>query len=452
MSAPAGLVIAGTHSGCGKTTLTLGIMAALRRRGILIHPFKCGPDFIDPTLHQLVSGQVSRNLDVRMCGPDYVRDCFCSRVAAGGLAIVEGVMGLFDGARGSAAHLARLLGLPVILVVDVRSAAESVAAVIRGFESVDPQVRVAGVILNRVGSQRHEALIRAAVRRWCTAEIIGAIPADARISLPARHLGLHMGSEVNLDIDHLAGIVTKHLDCARLERLGRQAQVCQWVPPAEDKTAASGQAVRLGVAWDEAFCFYYQDNLDMLAAAGAELCPFSPLHDRCLPRGLAGLYFGGGYPELHGAALAANREMRTSIRRFAGRGYPVYGECGGLMYLSQAIVDTSGTPHAMVGLFPAQVRMHRRLQSLGYRDVELTRPTLLGPRGQCCRGHEFHYSRMEPLPATVARAYRLGDGRREGYQVGNSLGSYVHLHWGGSPEVPGNMVAAMRRLQGGTEQ
>lgn len=295
------LLIAGTHSGCGKTTVTLGLMAALKQRGLAVQPFKCGPDFIDPTLHLLMTDQVSRNLDVRMCGADYVQRLFQTHAPLAGdppqsnqtISIIEGVMGLFDGGQGSAATLARLLNLPVLLVVDVRSAAESVAAVIKGFETLDPQVEITGVILNRVGSERHRQMINDAVKQHCQAKIIGALPRDTQVSLPSRHLGLHMGSEVELNRQHLVALMEEHLDLDLLLKIAQQRQTEPALQDKKSLPASPGAAkVSLGVARDEAFCFYYQDNLDMLAQEGAELVFFSPLHDANLPEGLNGLYLG----------------------------------------------------------------------------------------------------------------------------------------------------------------
>ncbi|MCF6188628.1 MAG: cobyrinate a,c-diamide synthase, partial [Desulfobulbaceae bacterium] len=353
------LVIAGTSSGCGKTTVTLGIMAALCKRGVKVQPFKCGPDFIDPTLHRLVTGRVSRNLDVRMCGAEYVEQLFGTHAPAEGISIIEGVMGLFDGGNGSAARLAKLLDIPVVLVVDVRSAAESVAAVIKGFETLDPEVRVVGVILNRVGSERHHQMIAEAAAKHCRAEIIGALPRDATITLPSRHLGLHMGAEVHLNQERLVELMEKHLNLDTLQALATQAGSIKTKNPepatpirelARLRDSEPANGVRLGVAWDEAFCFYYQDNLDMLKEAGAELVIFSPLHDRNLPENLDGIYLGGGYQELHAAALSANASMRTDILDFSASGRPVYGECGGFMYLTRSITDTEGREYPMAGV------------------------------------------------------------------------------------------------------
>ena len=433
------LVIAGTHSGCGKTTVTLGVMAALCKRGVKVQPFKCGPDFIDPTLHRLVTGQVSRNLDVRMCGSDYVEQLFGIHAPETGISIIEGVMGLFDGGNGSAARLAKLLDIPVILVVDVRSAAESVAAVVKGFETLDPEVRVAGVILNRVGSERHHQMIADAVAKYCRAEIIGALPRDATITLPSRHLGLHMGAEVHLNQERLVELMEKHLDLDKLQALATQAGFIKTKKIKKTEPGTSNQEptdkVRLGIAWDEVFCFYYQDNLDMLKDAGAELVIFSPLHDRNLPENLDGLYLGGGYPELHAEALSANTSMRREIRAFSASGRPVYGECGGFMYLTRSIIDTEGREYPMAGVYPVQSRMQKRLRRLGYRQVEMQTETVLGISGSHCYGHEFHYSEIDEMPPEMEPGYILDDGRAEGYLVNNTLAGYVHLHWGRTPEA-----------------
>ena len=434
------LLIAGTHSGCGKTTVTLGIMAALRQRGLIVQPFKCGPDFIDPSLHLAVTGRASRNLDIRMCGSDWVRQCFARHADGAAIAVIEGVMGLFDGGSGSAAELAALLGVPVLLVLDVRSMAESAAAIVRGFETLDPRVRLAGVIFNQVGSAKHLQLVSEAVRRHCRAEIIGALPRESGISLPSRHLGLHMGAEADINRQQLVSLIEQHLDLDRLMQIAGEAQV-PIVPPAALLEPVG--KVRLGVARDEAFCFYYQDNLELLQAAGAELVFFSPLHDKALPEHLDGLYFGGGYPELHAAQLAANQPMREQVLAFSRADRPVYAECGGFMYLCEAVVDSEGGRHDMAGVFPVTARMGQRLRRLGYRTAELREASLLGTAGSLLHGHEFHYSDIDPMPAEVRRIYTLDDGRAEGYLLDSTLAGYVHLHWGGSPVAARHFVQAM---------
>ncbi len=441
-------IVAGTRSGCGKTTVTLALMAALAEQGMVVQPFKCGPDFIDPTLHRQVTGRVSRNLDVRMCGPAFVSSTFAAHAPEQGISIIEGVMGLFDGGEGSAARLASLLGLPVLLVVDVRSAAESVAAVVKGFETLDPRVQVAAVIFNRVGSGRHRQLIIKAVRHYCSTAIIGALPREAAITMPSRHLGLHMGPEMALDTTRLVSLVNDYLNLPCLLDLVRNYSAEQ--PGCSEAPAlprSPGRPVRLGVARDEAFCFYYQDNLDMLQQAGAELVFFSPLHDADLPPALDGLYLGGGYPELHAAQLSGNVTMREQIRAFSRAGRPVYAECGGFMYLTRAITDTHGEAFAMVGVFPVRATMDKRLRRLGYRQVQMRADTLLGRTGELCYGHEFHYSTVEAMPAAFHRAYDLDDNRCEGYLVDQTLAGYIHLHWGKTPLAACYFVEAMRSAE-----
>lgn len=454
MNAPA-LLIAGTHSGCGKTTVTLGLMAALRRRGLTVRPFKCGPDFIDPSLHRMVCGTLSYNLDCRMCGEDFVRTSFGRHNPPGdhGIAVVEGVMGLFDGGTGSAAHLAKTLGLPVLLVVDVRSAAESVAAVVKGFATLDPELSLSGVICNRVASARHEALIRGAMAQTGV-PIVGFLPREERIAIPSRHLGLNMGEEEPLGpaaLERLAALVEEQLDISGVLALAERAAVQPAVPPGAgllrpcrgqagpglDNDAQDCGPVRLGVARDAAFCFYYEDNLELLSRAGAELLFFSPLADAELPAGLGGLYLGGGYPELFAERLSGNTALRAAVLDFSRRGAPVYGECGGFMYLCETLQDLDGHSWPMAGVFPFACVMNPRLRSLGYREPEQRRATFFGPAGMRLFGHEFHYSSLSSPPQDGA----WQDG---GYTRDKTLAGYIHLHWGRTPEAAAALVQACR--------
>ena len=451
MSRPPALLIAGTHSGCGKTTITLAVMAALARRGLTVAPFKCGPDFIDPSLHRMVTGRISRNLDVRMCGASFVRQTFARHSPRQGCSVVEGVMGLFDGGTGSAATLAKTLGLPVILVIDVRSAAESVAAVVHGFATLDPALHLAGVICNRVGSDKHQEMVATAIQAHSKVPILGFVPRREEISIPSRHLGLHMGEEHPLQgegLARLAQLAEQHLNLDFLLKIaGEQAAAGDVSPlPAEEPVAAAPdrKPVRIGVARDAAFCFYYEDNLDLLRQAGAELVFFSPLADKKLPPGLQGLYLGGGYPELHARQLSANQGMHDQIRAFARAGRPIVAECGGFMYLCQTIVDLEGKSFPMIGLYPFHTRMQSRLRSLGYRQPVVMRDCLLGPAGTVLHGHEFHYSTIEAGHPGVEAVYRLDDGRLEGYVHENTLAGYIHLHWGRTPEVATRFVEACR--------
>ncbi len=452
MSSPPALLVAGTHSGCGKTTVTLAIMAALARRGLAVQPFKCGPDFIDPSLHQMVTGRISRNLDVRMCGEAFVRRTFARHSPQQGCSVAEGVMGLFDGGEGSAATLAKTLDLPVILVVDIRSAAESVAAVVHGFASLDPALKLAGVICNRVGSDKHRDMVAEAIRAHCQVPIIGFLPRRNEVAIPSRHLGLHMGEEHPLQgegLNQLAALAEDHLDLDLLLQIaGARRDAPDWGDPTLAPVSTplvEGEKVRLGVARDAAFCFYYEDNLDLLRAAGADLIFFSPLHDQELPPGLQGLYLGGGYPELHARQLSANQGMQDQIRSFSRSDRPIYAECGGFMYLTRAITDLDDHEFPMVGVYPFRARMQTRLRSLGYRQPVLEEDTWLGARGTRLFGHEFHYSTIDDDQPSIGAVFRLDDGRREGYIQHHTLAGYVHLHWGRTPEVATRFVHACRQ-------
>jgi cobyrinic acid a,c-diamide synthase len=454
-------LIGGMASGCGKTTLTLGIMAALKFRGFVVQPFKCGPDFIDPSLHRMVTGQISSNLDLRMCGPDFCKAIFRQRLAdhasgpAATVAVVEGVMGLFDGGPASSATLALALDLPVILVIDARSTAESAAAVLKGFEVYDPRVRIAGVIFNRVGSAYHRELIRGAVHQSSQARILGFFPRDIRFEIPDRHLGLYMGDESPLDeekLKELAASVETHIDLDALLSLAVGRAKKTTPRPGRQRTAPStsrADSLKLAVARDLPFCFYYEDNLDILQKAGFELRPFSPLHDHRLPEDMDALYLGGGYPELHAEALSRNVEMRAAIGAWAARGGVIHAECGGFMYLCEELIDVEGKTHAMAGVFPARVRMRNRLSSLGYRQVRLTRDCLWGKEGEMLHGHEFHYSEVEWLVPEMETLYQLENGRTEGFRVGNTVGGYIHLHFGQTEHNVAAFYNSIKQIQAG---
>lgn len=426
-------VIGGTMSGAGKTTLTLGLMAAFKKRGLTVQPFKCGPDFIDPSLHHFITGTVSRNLDMRMAGDKFCRNTFAARSSGCDVAVVEGVMGLFDGGVASSATLAKQLKIPVVLVIDVRSAAESVAAVVKGFELYDPDLSLRGIIFNRVASARHRELIENAVHQITDIPILGFFPGSAEITIPERHLGLFMGDESPLDQHQLALLIQQieeHIDIDRLLEVSSMPAAITSRGTVETKMPPSRQRLNLGVARDSAFCFYYQDNFDILEEAGFDLHYFSPLKDTRLPDGMDCLYFGGGYPELHAAKLAANGPMLQSIAAFAKKGGAIYGECGGFMYLTKGLIDLKGNQHPMVGIFPFTVRMNARLRSLGYRHVVLQKRCILGHPGESLYGHEFHYSDIELGDSSMETLYRVEGEREEGYRVGNVLGSYIHLHFG----------------------
>lgn len=433
------IAIAGTHSGSGKTTITLGLMAALMKLGHRVVPFKCGPDFIDPSLHRLVTGTTSRNLDLWMAGADFCHSCFARHSAQGDISVIEGVMGMFDGGIASTASLAKTLAIPSILVLDARSAAESAAAVLKGFEQLDPDAAPKGVIVNMIGSDRHFELVQGAIRQHCQAEILGYLPRTLAFTLPSRHLGLHMGEETPIARENIEALAQTMIEQIDMDRLLEIAGVT-----GNNGVMQEGDTeechMRLAVARDRAFCFYYEDNLDILRRAGAEICFFSPLQDPCLPENIDGIYLGGGYPELHGETLARNRLLLTEIRQWAKDGGPIYAECGGFMYLSRGITDLEGGFHPLVSVFPTQAVMQTKRASLGYREMTTRVPTFFGPEATVLRGHEFHYSRIEPLCTSVERVYSVDNGSAEGYRLGNTIGGYMHLHFGFNPQAARNFI------------
>jgi cobyrinic acid a,c-diamide synthase len=473
-----GVVIAGTHSGCGKTTVTLGLLAALRKKGLKVQSFKAGPDFIDSGLHRMITGRHSRNLDLWMCGEEYVRDCYRRHSADADIAVVEGVMGLYDGALSTAA-LASGLRLPVILVVDAYGMAETAGAIVRGFawygakaqeckSAEDNCIKVAsqitGVIFNRIASESHFKRIRESIDG---VPVLGYLPRELQFEIPHRHLGLTVAEENPIaeeNIDRLAGAVLKYIDVEAIIRQGARGEgqeATDQKPIVHELSSIASSSHRpspvasIAVAYDRAFCFYYEDNLDLLRTAGARIVLFSPLSDAGIPNDVDAVYIGGGYPELHAAALSGNMPMRESIRKWADSGKPVYAECGGLMYLSRGIHDFDGNFFGMAGVFPFETRMKRGRSRLGYRQVKLQTDCLLGKRGEVLKGHEFHYSEIqnstegqeEEQPEHV---YSVTNGageelQPEGYRTGNTLASYIHIHFGSNPEAALNIVRHMRR-------
>ena len=436
------IVVAGTHSGCGKTTLASGLMAALAARGLAVQPFKVGPDFIDPGHHSAICGRISRNLDPFMMGEAGVRETFVRASAGADVAVVEGVMGLYDGLDGtdtaSTAHVAKILDAPVLLAVDAKGASRSVHAVVRGYAGFDPGVRVAGVVFNRVGSPRHRALIEATQ----SLPVYGWVPRRDDLAVASRHLGLAMAAETGA-MAGFGAVVEASCDLDRIIDLARA------VPPLPEPPEVSGRpeaGIRVGVAHDAAFCFYYQDNLEGLARAGADLISFSPAQDR-LPD-VDALYLGGGYPELHAAALAASR-CRDDIRRAVDDGMPVYAECGGLIYLTERLVTGDGD-HPMAGVLPAVAEMTGRIQGLGYVEARVVGGAPVLEPGSAFRGHEFHYSRLECAPdARFALELLRGrgiDGGRDGLAVQNTVGQYTHAYFPvGFAETLVQAAAAYRR-------
>jgi cobyrinic acid a,c-diamide synthase len=373
--------------------------------------------------------------------------------------IAEGMMGLFDGKSGgteigSSAEIAKLLKLPVVLVIDAAKSARSAAAMVLGFEMFDAELRLAGVILNRVAGERHYEVLREAIESSCRTKIMGWLPTEPAIAIPERHLGLHGAAEQAADgqeaaIDAVAALAAKHLDLDRLLELECGLEMAR-VEPARAATSASAGVVRVGVPSDLAFSFYYEDNLDLLREQGAEIVWFSPMTDASLPPGLDGLYLGGGYPELHAEQLSGNRQMLEEVRTFAASGRPVYAECGGMLYLSESL-SVDGNSYAMAAVLPLSMQMTNKLVQFGYVTVEFIEDCLLGRKGTVVRGHSFHHTRMASQ-GDVATSYHLqysmsGKEELEGFRQGNVLASYIHVHFRANPAVAENFVAAIRQAR-----
>ena len=469
------LVIAGTGSGAGKTSVTLGLIAALRARGLAVQPFKVGPDFLDPTWHSRAAGRPGYNLDGWMTDEAYVRDIYARQTAEADFAVIEGVMGMFDGASpdaltGSTAEIALWLDAPVVLVVNVWGLAGTVAALVKGFVEFEPRIRIAGIIANFCGSQGHAGILEKALAARNLPPLLGWLPRGGLPVLPDRHLGLRpafsleanetmirelgQATETGLDLDRLLDVAAPVLPAASISpATSSLAPRTPEIAPPPTKTSAqlpghstghsTAANLRMGLAKDAAFYFYYNEHLDMLRERGVEIVEFSPLADAHVPADLDFIYIGGGYPEEFAAELEANESMRSDIARFAREKY-IYAECGGFMYLSRKLITLKEESFAMVGIFAFDTRMLPRRKMLGYTETTLVEDTLLGRAGDVLRGHEFHYSEICEEPeldleqAGFRKVYSLkgrrgGKTRSEGLFNGHVLAGYVHQHFGSRP-------------------
>ena len=445
---PPRLVIAATRSGEGKTTVATGIMAALRARGLRVSPHKVGPDYIDPTYHAAACGVPGRNLDPWLVGDELVAPLFRHAADGTDVAVVEGVMGLFDGAAGhgdlaSTAHVARLLDAPVVLVVDVAGTSRSVAAVVHGFASWDRRVRLAGVVLNRVASERHETMLREALAPTGI-PVLGALPREATLHTPSRHLGLVPASErpgpVAGWLPALRELVARGIDLERLMAVARTAPgltADRWSPAAGSPPPRRDTPVRVAVAAGRAFTFGYAEHDELLAAAGAEVVPFDPLTAERLPEGADALVAGGGFPQVYLDQLAGNTTLRREVRERASAGMPVVAECAGLLWLGASLDGRD-----QCGVLPARARMTGRLH-LGYREATTLGDTPLAAAGTRVRAHEFHRTVSDP-PCGDRPAWELADGSRHGWAGPTLLASYLHLHWAGVPGAADRLVRTAR--------
>ena len=443
-------MIAATGSGAGKTTVTVALIAALRARGLKVAVFKCGPDYLDPTYHRRAAGIVSHNLDGWMMGREAVLGTFTRAAREFDIAIIEGMMGLFDSATptgdaGSTAEIAKWLRAPVLLVVDASGMARSIAAMANGYAHFDRDANVAGVICNRIGSRGHLDILRMASSE---VPIVGGLPGNAELTFPERHLGLRTADENAVPerlFEGWGNLAAEWLDLDEIISVARAAPELE-IDSLPTSRRTGRPRCRIGIAWDDAFHFYYEDNLRRLETLGAELIRFAPSRDSKLPE-LDGLYFGGGYPEVLARELSSNHAMLEAVRQFAESSRPIYAECGGLMYLCEAIRTLDGATWKMAGLIPGVAIMSPRLQALGYAEVETRAPSILGPSGTKFRGHQFRYSTLETggagmLPHLYRVRPKWGAEFEEGYYRDNLVASYVHAHWASNPAVAEALVNA----------
>ncbi|EKS7765837.1 cobyrinate a,c-diamide synthase [Edwardsiella piscicida] len=448
-------VLAGTGSGCGKTTVTLGLLSLLKQRGLRVQPYKVGPDYLDTGWHTAVCGTASRNLDSFMLPAPTLNALFGERMQGADVAVIEGVMGLYDGYGTdpnycSSAGMAKQLGCPVILLVDGKAVSTSIAATVMGFQHFDPTLNIAGVMVNRVNSEAHFALLKTAIEHYCAIPVLGYIPQMAGVSLPERHLGLVTARESVVRAQPwqaFAAALERTLDIDRLLSLCPMASLPPGAWPALPD-ADAGRGLTLAMAEDEAFNFYYPDNVALLERTGVEIVRFSPLHDAQLPD-CQMVWLGGGYPELYAERLAANASMLASLRAAHRRGAAIYAECGGLMYLGSTLEDADGAIHPMANIIPGHSKMGQRLTRFGYCEAQARQPTLLADSGETLRGHEFHYSDFSPHTPALLACRKVRDGVTTqawdgGWQVGSAFASYLHVHFAQRPRMLSRWLAAAR--------
>jgi cobyrinic acid a,c-diamide synthase len=431
-------------------------MGALSSSGLKVQGFKIGPDFIDPSYHTAVTDVKSRNLDTWMLPEKTNLAVFQQNVAGCDIAVIEGVMGLFDeadgmGRKGSTAYMAEFLRSPVILVLDVWGMARSAAAIAAGCKGLDNKLNIAGVILNRVSGEKHGKLCKVAIESTTGIPVVGALPRNPDIKLPERHLGLVPTKEnpdLNGRLEKISEFVKANVDLERILEIGKSA------PPLREvrvKSIERKKLVKIGVAYDEAFNFYYQDALDTLAAMGAEVTQFSPIHDKQISEEFDGLYIGGGFPEISAKELELNQSMRSAVKRKAEQGMPIFAECGGLMYLTKAITDLEQTRHSMVALLDCETQMVRKL-TLNYTYAKVLKENILSKPGDSIKGHEFHFSRLNEVPSDTEFAYVMKrgsgvDSGKDGWIEYSSLAQYMHLSFAAFPRSASNFVGACLRYK-----
>jgi len=454
-------MIAGTNSGVGKTTVTLGIMSALVSKGIKVQGFKTGPDYIDPSHHKFVTENASRNLDTWMMSDGVCRELFERSAINADISVIEGVMGLYDGSidstgHGSTAHLARVLKTPVILVISAKGIAQSAGAVVMGYKEIDNDVNLSGVIVNNIASHSHYDCIKRSIEETCSVPVLGYLNKDKDITIPERHLGL-VPSEENIDhsnlYEKLGEMVLETIDIDGLLKVARLAGAFPDYDKSIFRDRNGALHVNLAIAKDNAFCFYYQDDIELFEALGAKIKYFSPLHDKCIPDDVDGIFIGGGFPELNAGKLMENETMRESILDAHINGTIIYGECGGMMYLLEKLIDCDGRSFKMCGVLSGSSRMENKRQGLGYNIVEATCDNVICKRGDTFRAHEFHWSKLLDVPDDTVFAYKTRktngkQSRADGICRKNILASYTHVHFSSNPELAKNILSAMVKTSG----
>jgi cobyrinic acid a,c-diamide synthase len=451
------LMIAGAQSGVGKTTVSIGLMSVLKEAGFQVQAFKVGPDYIDPSYHNVVTGRLSENLDSWMVPRDQIVELFKRAARGADLAVIEGVMGLYDGISGldktgSTAQIAEILRCPVILVIDAYGVARTAAALVLGYKKFDENINIAGVFLNRVASETHAACCREAIESTTKIPVVGCLPVNREIELPERHLGLIPTPEkatFNAFFPKITDLIQNNINLDKIVRMARSAGEIPEVRRPIYPARPSPKSVAIGLAFDEAFNFYYPSNISLLEAYGAEIKRFSPIHDKELPAGVDGLYIGGGFPEMLSQELEANVDLRGAIKEAAEEGMPIYAECAGLMYLTDSITDFVGNRHNMVGLLKGKTLMAKKTL-VTYSRAEATRDTLLCEAGSQLKGHEFHNSVITDIPADTEFAYamRMGQGitdKKDGWMQCNVLASFMHVHFAQNPKIVKNFIANCKK-------
>jgi cobyrinic acid a,c-diamide synthase len=453
------IMIAGTNSGVGKTTVTLGIMSALVKKGMMVQGFKSGPDYIDPSHHNFVTGNASRNLDTWIMGNDACRELFERSAINADISVIEGVMGLYDGSidstgTGSTAHLAKILKTPVILVINAKGMAQSAGAMVLGYKEFDKDINLAGVIVNNVAGQSHYDYVKKSIEKTCSIPVLGYLQKDKEITIPERHLGLIPSDEnksPSILYERLGELILKTVDIDRLLEVASSADAF----PNYKKTIFQEDSktfdLQIAIAKDKAFCFYYQDDIELFESLGAGFSYFSPLNDKRIPDDVDGIFIGGGFPELYAEGLMNNTSMRNSILDAASQGTVIYGECGGMMYLLEEIIDTEGRPFKMCGVLEGTSRMENRRQGLGYVSVSALCDNPLCKKGDTFRAHEFHWSRLLDVPEETIFVFekRKSNGSQcgfDGMYKNNIIASYTHVHFSSNPKLAHNLLTSISNV------